>query len=100
MWELLLSGIPYTVELIKGSDGRCKAHITSTVTAPRLATNPKRGYLGMDTNTDGVALVNVGYTGQPELGRSTFIHDFAPGKKLLTFDAVTAPPQSSPRRNP
>jgi len=30
-----------------------------------------------------------------KLGRSTFsIHDFAPGKKLLTFDAVAAPPQS------
>jgi len=64
--ELLLSGSPYTVGLLKGKDGRYRAHITFTVTAPVLVTNPNRGYLGMDTNPDGVALANVGYTGLHE----------------------------------
>ncbi|RKO67424.1 IS200/IS605 family element transposase accessory protein TnpB [Desulfofundulus salinus] len=66
VWELLLSGAPYTVELIRGRDGRYRAHITFVVTAPVLVTNPNRGYLGMDTNSDGVALANVNYFGQPE----------------------------------
>ncbi len=64
--ELLLSGAPHTVELIKGRDNRYRVHITFTVAAPDIVTNPNRGYLGMDTNPDGVALANVGYTGQPE----------------------------------
>jgi IS605 OrfB family transposase len=64
--ELLLSGAPYTVELIKGRDGRYRVHITFAVAAPDLVTNPNLGYLGMDTNPDGVALANVGYFGQPE----------------------------------
>lgn len=64
--ELLLSGAPYTVELIKGRDGRYRVHITFTVAAPDLVTNSNLGYLGMDTNPDGVALANVGYCGQPE----------------------------------
>ncbi len=64
--ELLLSGAPYTVELIKGRDGRYRAHITFAVTAPVLVTNPNRGYLGVDTNPDGVALANVNYFGRPE----------------------------------
>ncbi len=66
VWELLLSGAPYTMELIKGKDNRYRVHITFTVTIPKLVTNPNRGYLGMDTNPDGVALANVSYTGQPE----------------------------------
>jgi len=64
--ELLLSGAPYTVEMIKGRDSRYRAHITFPITAPILAINSNRGYLGMDTNPNGVALANVGYTGQPE----------------------------------
>ncbi|MDN5300992.1 MAG: hypothetical protein PWQ60_506 [Thermoanaerobacteraceae bacterium] len=64
--ELLSSGAPYTVELIKGRDGRYRAHITFAEAAPNLVTNPNLGCLGMDTNPDGVALANVGYTGQPE----------------------------------
>ncbi len=82
--ELLLSGAPYTVELIKGNDGRYRAHITFTVTAPVLTTNPNRGYLGTDTNPDGVALANVSYFGQPELWPEDFnipypkaLHKFA-----------------------
>ena len=63
---LLLSRTPYSVELIKGRDDRYRAHITFTVTAPETVTSPSRGYLGMDTNPDGVALANVNYFGQPE----------------------------------
>jgi IS605 OrfB family transposase len=66
VWELLLSGAPYTVELIKGRDSRYRVHITFAVTAPDLVTDPNRGYLGMDTNPDGVALANVNYFGRPE----------------------------------
>jgi len=65
-WELLLTGVPYTVELIKGSDGRYRVHITFTAEKPEFTTNPNRGHLGMDTNPDGVALANVVYTGRPE----------------------------------
>jgi IS605 OrfB family transposase len=64
--ELLLSGTPYTVELIKDRDSRYRAHITFTVAVPEAATNSNRGYLGMDTNPDGVALASISCTGQPE----------------------------------
>jgi len=84
VWKMPLSGVPYTVELIKGKDNRYRAHITFTVTAPDPATNLNRGYLGMDTNPDGIALANVGYTGQPELWPEGFtvpypkaLHKFA-----------------------
>ena len=66
VWELLLSGAEYTVELIKGGDGRYRAHISFTVEPPSMATNPDRGFLGLDTNPGSLALANVGYTGQPE----------------------------------
>jgi len=66
VWELLLLGTPYTVELIRGRDGRYRVHISFAITAPEPVTSPSRGYLGMDTNPDGVALANVNYFGQPE----------------------------------
>ncbi|WP_243137197.1 hypothetical protein [Desulfofundulus thermobenzoicus] len=66
VWELLLFGAPYNVELIRGRDGRYRVHITFTITAPEPVTSSNRGYLGMDTNPDGVALANVNYFGQPE----------------------------------
>ncbi|MDN5347175.1 MAG: hypothetical protein PWP65_739 [Clostridia bacterium] len=66
VWESLLSCAPYNVELIRGRDGRYRVHITFTIAAPEPVTNPNRGYLGMDTNPDGVALANVNYFGQPE----------------------------------
>ncbi|MEW6107072.1 MAG: IS200/IS605 family accessory protein TnpB-related protein, partial [Bacillota bacterium] len=65
-WELLLSGAPYTVELIRDSGGRYRVHITFTAITPETLTDPNRGYLGMDTNPDGVALASVSCTGQPE----------------------------------
>ncbi|MGB9804814.1 MAG: IS200/IS605 family accessory protein TnpB-related protein, partial [Desulfofundulus sp.] len=84
VWELLLSGAPYTVELIKGGDSRYRVHITFAVTAPDLVTNPNRGYLGMDTNPDGVALANVSYFGRPESWPEGF--DVPYPKALHKFD--------------
>jgi len=66
VWELLLTSVPYTVELIKSRDGWYRVHITFSTTAPETVTNSNRGYLGIDTNPDGVALANVNYFGQPE----------------------------------
>ncbi|NSW82734.1 MAG: transposase [Syntrophothermus sp.] len=71
--ELLLSGAPYSVELIKGSDSRYRARITFTVESPKTQTHPNQGYLGVDTNPDGVALANVNYFGQPEPWPDGFI---------------------------
>jgi len=66
VWELLLTGAPYTVELIRDKGGRCRVHITFTITKPEVVTNPNWGYLGIDINPDGVALANLNYLGQPE----------------------------------
>jgi IS605 OrfB family transposase len=66
VWELLLSDTSYTVELIRSRDGRYRVHITFVIAAPEPVTNPNWGYLGMDTNPDGIALTNVNYFGQPE----------------------------------
>lgn len=92
-WEMLLSSVPYAVELIKGKDSRYRAHITFTVTTPKLATNSNQGCLGMDTNPDGIALANVGYTGQPEPWPENFkvpypktLHKFA-GEFQVTVHA-------------
>ncbi|MGB9825335.1 MAG: IS200/IS605 family accessory protein TnpB-related protein, partial [Desulfofundulus sp.] len=84
VWELLLSGAPYNVELIRGRDGRYRVHITFTITAPEPVTSSNRGYLGMDTNPDGVALANVNYFGQPEPWPEGF--DVPYPKALHKFD--------------
>ena len=56
IWDLLLSGNAYTIELIR-KGGRYRAHITFEPETPK--TIPNTGYLGIDTNPDGVALANV-----------------------------------------
>ncbi|WP_284679522.1 hypothetical protein [Aceticella autotrophica] len=84
VYELLLSGAPYTVELIKGKDDRYRAHISFVLTSPNLVTNPDYGYLGMDTNPDGVALANVSYTGQPKPWAKNFNVSYP--KALHKFD--------------
>ena len=84
VWELLLSGAPYTVELIKGKDNRYRAHIAFITQIPEIATNPNRGCLGMDTNPNGLALTNIGYTGQPEPWPEGF--DVPYPKALHKFD--------------
>ncbi|HUW63417.1 MAG TPA: transposase [Spirochaetia bacterium] len=93
VYEQLRSGAPYTVELIKAPDGRIRAHITFTVSRPGLVTNSNRGFVGMDTNPDGVALANVGFTGQPEAWPEGFtvpypkaLHKFA-GEFQVTVHA-------------
>jgi len=58
-------GLPYTAELIRTPQGRYLAHLTfdlGEVPEPDFA----KGCLALDTNPDGVALCNVGATGQPE----------------------------------
>jgi len=66
VWKLLYSGAPYSIELIRGQDDRYRVHLTFSLTVPELVTDSKVGYLGLDTNPDGVALANVNYMGQPE----------------------------------
>ena len=56
IWDLLLSGKAYTIELIR-KDGRYRAHITFE--PEKVEIIPDTGYLGIDTNPDGVALANV-----------------------------------------
>lgn len=63
--EILSQEKPYTVELIKRPDGRYRAHITFTVSVPEVR-DLNWGYVGVDTNPDGVALAKVGGDGQPE----------------------------------
>ncbi len=61
----LAVGLPYTVELICTLDGRYLAHLTFDL-GGALEPDFAKGCLSMDTNPDGVALCNVGETGQPE----------------------------------
>ena len=61
VWELLLSGAEYTVELVKGADGRYRTHISFTVEAPSTITNPNRGFLGVDTVRADYASVPAGF---------------------------------------
>ena len=65
IWEILLSGAPYTIELIK-KDNRYRAYITFDLEQPALVTSLRNGYLGVDTNPDGIALASIDYFGQPE----------------------------------
>ncbi|MCL5040041.1 MAG: IS200/IS605 family accessory protein TnpB-related protein [Firmicutes bacterium] len=66
VWKLLYSGAPYSLELIRGQDDRYRAHISFSLKTTDWVTNSSLGYLGLDTNPDGVALANVNYLGQPE----------------------------------
>jgi len=64
--RVLTEKIPYTVELKRGPDGRYRAHITFSLSAPMPTTETLRGFLGIDTNPDGLAVANVGRDGNPE----------------------------------
>jgi IS605 OrfB family transposase len=66
VWKSLYSGAPYSVELIRGQDGRYRVHVTFSLKRTEGVTNSNLGYLGIDTNPDGVALANVNHLGQPE----------------------------------
>lgn len=57
--------LPYTVELIRTPEGRYLVHLTFDL-GEVPETGFAKGYLALDMNPDGVALCNVGATGQPE----------------------------------
>ncbi|MGB9867251.1 MAG: IS200/IS605 family accessory protein TnpB-related protein, partial [Bacillota bacterium] len=63
MW--LAAKLPYTVEIVSTLDGHHVVHVTFELGGapePDFA----KGCLGLDTKPDGVALCNVGTSGQPE----------------------------------
>ena len=57
--------LPYTVELIRTPEGRYLVHLTFDL-GEVPETGFAKGCLALDMNPDGVALCNVGATGQPE----------------------------------
>ncbi len=66
IWDLLLSEAAYTIELIKGKDSKYRAHITFEPEKPDIITSAHNGYLGIDTNPDGLAIAGVNKNGQVE----------------------------------
>ena len=62
----ILSGKPYTVELIHGQDGRYRAHISLEPAAVPVQTDFTLGVLGIDTNPDGLALASIDREGKPQ----------------------------------
>ena len=66
MWDLILSGAPYTLELIHGQDGRYRVHISFEPAMPPVRTDFTHGVLGIDTNPDGLALAVIDREGKPQ----------------------------------
>ena len=66
LWDHLLSGAPYTVELIHGQDERYRAHISFAPEQAPAQTDFAHGILGIDTNPDGLALASIDREGKPE----------------------------------
>lgn len=66
LWDHLLSGRPYSVELIRGKDGRYRAHIALPLDRPQGQPDLSRGVLGFDTNPDGIAVYNLDVEGNRE----------------------------------
>ncbi|WP_252393425.1 DUF4200 domain-containing protein [Hydrogenibacillus sp. N12] len=56
---------PYTVELIRGPDGRFRVHIALELDE-RPEPDLSRGVLSVDTNPDGLGIANVSSCGLPE----------------------------------
>jgi IS605 OrfB family transposase len=61
----LVMKLPYTVELVRTLEGRCLVHLAFDLGGVREPDFAK-GCLALDTNRDGMALCNVGASGQPE----------------------------------
>ena len=59
MLEHLLGGRHYTVELIRGRDGKYRVHICLSLKMSEAAADLSRGVLGFDTNPDGIAVYSV-----------------------------------------
>ena len=96
LWNHLLSGLPYAVELIRGKDERYRPHITLSLTGPRADPDLSRGVLGFDTNPNGLAVCNLDAQGNrvpfpadftvPEpgnLGKFPGEHSFGVGRGVL-----------------
>ena len=66
LWDLVLSGRPYTVELLRCATGRWRAHVSFMPAAPEAAVDIGRGVVGLGLNPHGVAMANVGRDGNPE----------------------------------
>ena len=66
IWDLVLSGRPYVVEVLRAADGRWRAHVSFTPAAAEPVCGMGRGVVGIDLNPHGVALANVGRDGNPE----------------------------------
>jgi hypothetical protein len=65
IWELVLSGRPYTVEALRAADGRWRAHVSFTPAAVEPVCGKDRGVVGPDLNPHGVAMANLGPDGNP-----------------------------------
>ncbi len=88
----LAVGLPYTVELIRTPEGRYLVHLTFDLGGapePDFA----EGCLALDTNPDGVALCNVGASGQPESWPEGFSIPYPGnlGKYEGEFQVITYP---------
>lgn len=84
--------LPYAVELVRTLDGRYLVHLTfdlGEAPEPDFA----KGCLALDTNPDGVALCNVGASGQPEPWPEGFSvpHPSNLGKYEGEFQVITYP---------
>jgi IS605 OrfB family transposase len=66
IWDLVLSGRPYAVEVLRAADGRWRAHVSFTPAAAEPVCGMGRGVVGIDLNPHGVAVANVGRDGNPE----------------------------------
>ncbi len=66
LWDLVLSGRPYTVELLRCATGRWRAHVSFMPVPPEAAVDVGRGVVGLDLNPHGVAVANVGRDANPQ----------------------------------
>jgi IS605 OrfB family transposase len=66
IWDLVLSGRPYAVEVLRAADGRWRAHVSFTPVAAEPVGAMDRGVVGIDLNPHGVAVAHVGRDGNPD----------------------------------
>ena len=64
IWDLVLSGRPYTVELPRSAEGRWRAYVGFAPEAPETVCG--RGVVGIDLNPHGVAIAHLGRDGHPK----------------------------------
>ncbi|MBI2571022.1 MAG: IS200/IS605 family element transposase accessory protein TnpB [Candidatus Schekmanbacteria bacterium] len=69
----VLDGSPYTVEILRGEDGRYRAHITIEVDVAVLAVRVGPKALGVDLNPDRTSLVETDASGNA-IDRRTVLH--------------------------